>query len=169
MTEQTPSRIGTVAQEAARLIEDMAAMASSGSTGSQHRSPYAGQPAQASTSSDAPPQEQWADDPSAAEQTADTPPAGACRHCGGQPAGTGTPENCRLCPLCQGIALLRSVRPETVDQLADLASAVAGWLRDMAAQSGASGPASPARPASERSSDGGRATLDIPVDDESEG
>jgi len=62
---------------------------------------------------------------------------------------------------------MRSVRPETVDRLADLASAVAASLRDMATQSRASGPDSEAGSGSGRSSD--RATVqDIRVDDEDE-
>ena len=41
--------------------------------------------------------------------------------------------SCQVCPICQGIALLRAVRPETVDRLADLAGALAATLRDVAA------------------------------------
>jgi hypothetical protein len=55
---------------------------------------------------------------------------------------------CQLCPVCQGIGLLRSVRPETVDRLADLAGALAATLRDIAGQRRADGgsghPSSPA-------------------------
>ena len=83
---------------------------------------------------------------------------------------------CQLCPVCQGIGLLRSVRPETVDRLADLAGALAATLRDIAGQrrtdhgaaapgrtSGASGKAS-GNPAS-----GSRGRVqDIVVDDEDE-
>ena len=46
MTEQSPSAIGTVAQEAARLIEDMATMARSSYSRVDDPSPYAGEPAQ---------------------------------------------------------------------------------------------------------------------------
>ncbi|HEY5473410.1 MAG TPA: hypothetical protein VIK32_09510, partial [Candidatus Limnocylindrales bacterium] len=45
MTEQSPSTIGTVAQEAARLIEDMATMARSSYSRGDDPSPYAGEPA----------------------------------------------------------------------------------------------------------------------------
>lgn len=163
MTEQHQPAIGTVAEEAARLIEAMATMARSSSSRSEGPSPYAGGPAQEPVPPAAPHAAGTADDPEAA------PSAGACSACGGE--RDGTPVACRLCPLCQGIALLRSVRPETVDRLADLASAVAASLRDVATQSRASGSTpSTARPASGRPSDGGRATVqDIPVDDESEG
>src|SRR5665811_2349609 len=46
MTEQPPSQIGTVAQEAARLIEDMATMARSTYSRGNDSSPYAGEPAE---------------------------------------------------------------------------------------------------------------------------
>jgi hypothetical protein len=55
---------------------------------------------------------------------------------------------CQLCPVCQGLGLLRSVRPETVDRLADLAGAIAATLRDLAAQRREPAPERPdARPA----------------------
>lgn len=158
MTDQPKPSIGTVAEEAARLISAMATMAGSsedpnqnpnrGENPSQHSSPYAGGPAQ----EPAPPEAERA--------------PRVCSACGAE--SNGTPVACRLCPLCQGIALLRSVRPETVDRLADFASAMAASLRDMATQSRASGPASQAGSRSGRPS--GQATVqDIPVDDEDEG
>ena len=158
MTDQPKPSIGTVAEEAARLISAMATMAGSsedptqnpnrGDNPSQHSSPFAGGPAQ----EPAPPEAERA--------------PRVCSACGAE--SNGTPVACRLCPLCQGIALLRSVRPETVDRLADFASAMAASLRDMATQSRASGPASQAGSRSGRPS--GQATVqDIPVDDEDEG
>lgn len=39
---------------------------------------------------------------------------------------------CALCPVCQVIALLRTVQPETVERLADLAAAATAALRDLA-------------------------------------
>ena len=168
MTEQSQTRIGTVAEEAARLIEDVATLARSRFGRSQDPGPYADGPAQEPVSPDAPPAARWADDPAAAaDAPAGTPSEGACSHCGGERVDT--PQACRLCPLCQGITFLRSVRPETVDQLADFAFAVTECLRDVAAHSRASAPASTAPPASGGPSDMGRATQDIPVDDESEG
>ena len=162
MTEQTQPANGTVAEEAARLIEAMASMARSSAGPSQDSNPYAGGPAQEPGSSGTP-------DASGRADNREAPLDGACRACGGE--RDGTPLACRLCPLCQGIALLRSVRPETVDRLADFASAVAASLRDVATQSRASGPTpSTARPASGTPSGGGRATVqDIHVDDDNEG
>ena len=166
MTEHPQTRIGTVAEEAARLIEDVATMVRSSASGRADPSPYAGRPAQEPASPDAPPAVPPQDDPAVSGGPAGTPGAGACSRCGGERGGT--PVACRLCPVCQGIALLRSVRPETVDRLADLASAVAETLRDLATQSRSSEPAA-AQPASGRPPDRGRATQDIPVDDDSEG
>jgi hypothetical protein len=147
MTEQTQSAIGTVAQEAARLIEDMATMARSSSGRTSEPGPDAAAP------------------PPAEGPEADDPWPGACSVCGGE--RDDTPATCRLCPLCRGIALLRSVRPETVDLMADLAVAVAASLRDVATRARAGDPASSTGPASGAPD---RATVqDIPVDDESEG
>jgi hypothetical protein len=155
MTEQPQSAIGTVAQEAARLIEDMATMARSGSSRSDDPSPYAG----------GPPPEPVSPEARHAPPPADEPSPDVCSVCGGE--GDDTPATCRLCPLCRGIALLRAVRPETVDLLADLAVAIAASLRDVATRARAADPASSARPASGASD---RVTVqDIPVDDESEG
>jgi hypothetical protein len=82
--------------------------------------------------------------------------------------------SCQVCPICQGIALLRAVRPETVDRLADLAGALAATLRDVAASGRTTDhrrrPGSAAGGAYEPSwgapAAGGRATVqDIPVHD----
>jgi hypothetical protein len=169
MTDQPPSAIGTVAQEAARLIEDMATMARSAHARSEDPGRYAGEPAAEPASPDAPqaagqPADGEAGDAGAKGHTS----TGACSECGAQRGDT--PEACRLCPLCRGISLFRTVRPETVDLLADLAQSVAAGLRDVAMRSRASDPASSATPPSGGPPEGDRPTVqDIPVDDESEG
>ena len=86
MTEQPQPAIGTVAEEAARLIEAMATMARSST--SQDPSRYAGGPAQEPVPPDAPPAAGPADDPEPA------PSAGACSACGGE--RDGPPIACRL-------------------------------------------------------------------------
>ena len=166
MTEQSRPANGTVAEEAARLIEAMASIARSSAEPGQDSSPYAGGPAWGSHPPDASGRSDRGDGRS---DRGEDPSNGACSACGRE--RDSTPVACKLCPLCQGIAFLRSVRPETVDRLADLASAVAATLRDVATQSRASGPTpSTARAASGRSSRGGRAPVqDIHVDDEDEG
>ena len=45
-----------------------------------------------------------------------------------QHLATGAPE-CSTCPVCQGVAALRSVRPETVEHLLDAAASVVAALR----------------------------------------
>ena len=168
MTEQTPSAVGTVAQEAARLIEDMAAMARSSHSRGDDPGRYAGEPASEPVWPDPSEGPDAHGTPDAADREAPGgSPTGVCSVCGAD--GDQTPASCTLCPLCRGIALLRSVRPETVDLLADLALSLAASLRDVAMRSRASAPASSSRPASGSPSDGDRATVqDIPVDDEGE-
>lgn len=161
MTEQTQPENGTVAEEAARLIEAMASMARAGAAPRDDPSSYDGGPPRAAGSPGG--RSAWG-----ASNNRDAPSDSTCSACGGERGGT--PVACKLCPLCQGIAFLRSVRPETVDRLADLASAVAATLRDVATQSRASGPSPTNGPASGRPSGGGRATVqDIHVDDQDEG
>ena len=162
MTEQTRSANGTVAEEAARLIEAMASMARStaGGGGGQAPSPYADGPAQDSSPG--------AQDASPEPDDRHGSTHGVCGSCGGE--RDGTPVACKLCPVCQGIAFIRSVRPETVDRLADFASALASTLRDVATQSRASGPGSGDGPAPGSQTGGGRAPVqEIHVDDEDEG
>ena len=171
MTEQSTSGIGTVAQEAARLIEDMATMARSSYSSGADAPPEASQPApgaQAGAPS-GPAGHQGA----GGQRGADKPPETTCSVCGAQngqaPRHDGF-STCKICPLCRGIALLRSVRPETVDMLADLALSVAGSLRDVAVWSRASDPGTSARPGPAGPPEPGRPPVqDIPVDDDSEG
>lgn len=173
MNEQTLPGIGTVAEEAARLIEGMASMARASSGKSEDPGSYAGPGPYAGgrTEDSAGPGAPQAAQPRGGPEVDDPPPPGACSGCSCE--HDDTPAACRICPLCRGIALLRSVRPETVDMLADLAASVAASLRDVATQTRASDPASSARSgrsASGSPSDGDRGTVhDIPVDDESEG
>ncbi|MHB8184826.1 MAG: hypothetical protein ACYDDU_01860 [Dermatophilaceae bacterium] len=190
MTDQPQPSIGTVAEEAARLISAMATKARASADTTHDPSPYAGEPAQDPASpdtehasrpedtarpKDAPPERAHSAGPagassagasSAGPSSAGPGPGRSCAACGGE--SDGTPVACRLCPLCQGIALLRSVRPETVDRLADLASAVATALREMATQSRASGPGPEPRSGSGKPSDGPM-VQNIRVDDEDKG
>jgi len=161
MTEQSQTGSGTVAQEAAQLIETLTLMARSAA------GPGAG------TTADGPPREPapeaYDDVPTRdhRDEARDDCSEDGCSACGG--ARDSTPIACKLCPLCQGIAYIRSVRPETVDRLADLAAVVASSLRDLAAQSRASAPG-PGEAASEGRPGGGRAPLqEIHVDDEDQG
>jgi hypothetical protein len=208
MTEQSTSPIGTVAQEAARLIEEMATMArSSYSRGGDpsryartaaHQDAWPGFPDEAAPKQEGRQRDSAVQDRDAPNRDApnrDAPnsdaqgregqgrqpegsgageqTAGACSHCGaerGDTARDGVSSDCTFCPLCRGIGLLRSVRPETVDLLADLAMSVAASLREVALRSRASDAASSAASTSAAPADPDRPPVqDIPVDDESEG
>jgi hypothetical protein len=87
-------------------------------------------------------------------------PTTRCEHCGVS-SRAGEALACQLCPVCQGISLLRSVRPETVERLADLAAALSGALRDIAADRFGQPPPPPPPPRGQR-------VQDIAVDDEDE-
>jgi hypothetical protein len=144
--------VGTVAEETARLVEALGGWAE-GLRGPAGDHPGTDRP----------------DEPAAAPE-ADRPGApGAgtrqttrCEHCG-VASRAGEALACQLCPVCQGIALLRSVQPETVERLADLAAALSGALRDIAADRfGQPFPPPPAAPPR------GQRVQDIAVDDEDE-
>ena len=51
---------------------------------------------------------------------------------------------CQICPLCQGIALLRQVKPETAEHLLDAAASIVAAMRSAVA-SPAAGSASSSR------------------------
>jgi hypothetical protein len=92
-----------------------------------------------------------------------------CESCGAE-NGVGQAVTCQLCPVCQGIALVRSVRPETVDRLADLAGALAATLRDLADQRRAGAQGSAARPGGPSRAGGASGTRvqDIRIDSDDE-
>ena len=52
---------------------------------------------------------------------------------------TGSAE-CQVCPLCQGIAVLRQVKPETVEHLMDAVASFAAALRSAVPQGDPDGP-----------------------------
>jgi hypothetical protein len=124
--EESP--VGSVAEEAARLLDALGGWAA--------RAGYAAEPGRRHTAE--PGTRHTADSADGATAQAETGhpaahPSGHCEKCGAAD-GAGQAVVCRLCPVCQGIGLLRSVRPETVDRLADLAGAIAATLRDVADQ-----------------------------------
>ncbi|HET8981113.1 MAG TPA: hypothetical protein VFN47_00365 [Pedococcus sp.] len=149
--------VGTVAEETARLVEAL---------GDWARSASAGEAAQPEES--APDQAARPGEGSAAEDQAGTRHTPGCERCGGTGPAAGEAIACQLCPVCQGIALLRAVRPETVERLADLAGALSGVLRDLAAERAEraerAGQGAPARP--QPPPRRGQRVQDISVDDE---
>ncbi|MDN5795053.1 MAG: hypothetical protein L0H79_04800 [Intrasporangium sp.] len=94
--------VGTVAEEAARLVDLLSGL---GVGGSATRTPSkpSGQPD---------------------EGSADASPTCTC---GGQ-----RPAACGLCPVCQLIAFVQRVSPETIDRLAEVVELAATGLRDLA-------------------------------------
>lgn len=143
MGDQDGPAVGSVAEEAARLLEALGGWASTA------QDTYAAKPA---SGRGAPP----APGPTAGSES-------RCDACGAED-GMGQAVTCQLCPVCQGISLLRAVRPETVDRLADLAGAAAQALRDIASARRASAPSD----SSAGSSAPGRSgqVQDIPIADE---
>jgi hypothetical protein len=147
---------GTVADETARLVEALGVWATSvsPSPGTTASAPPTGaappptQQARPEASDDDARDDTGAHDGAAPQQEprSEAPyDVGRCGHCGAR-TGVGQAVTCQVCPICQGIALLRAVRPETVDRLADLAGAVAATLREVAAhvRTGAREPGAPA-------------------------
>jgi hypothetical protein len=121
--EQEGPVVGSVTEEAARLLEALGGWASTA------QDAYAARAAAHAAGDDG--AADAADGPADARGPG-TATQGRCESCGAE-NGAGRAVVCHLCPLCQGIGLLRTVRPETVDRLADLAGAVATALRDLAA------------------------------------
>ncbi|QGN57562.1 hypothetical protein [Nostocoides sp. HKS02] len=120
MVEHERPPVGSVAEEVARLLEAVGGWASTA------QATYAARPGPESGPEPGPesgPESETHTDPQAN--------SARCSSCGAA-NGIGQAVVCQLCPVCQGIGLLRSVRPETVDRLADLAGVVATTLRDLA-------------------------------------
>ena len=127
--EQAAPPVGSVAEEAARLVEAFAAW--SGTHAAADRAPADDGPDDDEPYADRPGE---GDRPGGArgEDAADRAGEGRlCPTCGAQ-AGVGKAASCGVCPVCQGIAWLRTVRPETLDRLADLAGALTDTLREVA-------------------------------------
>ncbi|HEX5524275.1 MAG TPA: hypothetical protein VFX53_12570 [Pedococcus sp.] len=176
--------VGTVAEETARLVEALGDWARSATAGEAAQPEHSAQPDQASPDQASPDQaspDQAAPDEadhagrgddaadaaqpdggSTAADRAGTRHTPGCERCEGTGPAAGEAITCQLCPVCQGIALLRAVRPETVERLADLAGALSGVLRDIAAER--AGQAAPTRP--EPPPRRGQRVQDISVDDE---
>ena len=168
-----PAPVGSVAEEAARLLDALGGWVST--------SGYGAVPAP-----DEGPDPDVPDVPDATAHEQAVPPgetrshpAGHCDQCGAANA-TGQAVTCQWCPVCQGIGLLRSVRPDTVERLADLAGALATALRDVATHTRAAGPPRSAGSAGSPGSPGaqqappdpgarGRRVQDITIDDEDQG
>lgn len=165
MADDERPAVGSVAEEAARLLDALGGWASSTQAGYAARSaPSAASRAEGDPDEDssAPADGSASQAGGTASQTGGHEPR--CESCGAE-NGMGQAITCQLCPVCQGIGLLRSVRPETVDRLADLAGALAATLRDIAGQRRADADTSPRKPSNQSTR---TRVQDITVDDEDE-
>jgi hypothetical protein len=130
--------VGSVAEEAALLVDLLSQRGWSGSSGMPSGAPRSnggaprhgtdapeGHRADASGGDEHRPDEDGAAHgagPSAGE--AGSPPECTC--------GGTTPAACRVCPVCQLIAFVQQVNPDTIDRVADLVGFAATALRDLA-------------------------------------
>lgn len=123
--------VGTVAEEAALLVEALAAFGAGGqvpsgaATGRDATNADATNPD--ATNPDPTRSNPTDSDPADSEDTdSDRAESQACT-CGGQ-----RPAACAVCPVCQLIAFVQRVRPETIERLAEVAELAATGLRDLA-------------------------------------
>lgn len=132
--ERWDEQVGSVADEAARLLESLRRTAETAA------------------------HEAAADPPT--DDEPDAVPAAAAAAAPHDPF-------CTWCPLCRGAAVVRSLSPETLARLADLATLAASVLTDLASSRPA--PAPPTRPAADdarpRTASGPPPSRPIPVSD----
>jgi hypothetical protein len=165
--ERWDEQVGSVADEAGRLLESLrrtaAESAARGSAADD--GPDAAGPAPAAGSA------------SASGATGDDAAAGEMPAAAGAD-GSGHDPFCTWCPLCRGAAVVRSLSPETLAKLADLASLAATVLTDLASSRTAAGPpasdpdhpatgqtAAPVRPVRRSRPPGPAQSRPIPVSD----
>jgi hypothetical protein len=136
--ERWDEQVGSVADEAGRLLESLrrtaAESAARESVGHDDADAEGRAPAAGSRSGSG----------SAGAAAAGAAAAGAGAPEGGMPAGgpdgSRHDPSCTWCPLCRGAAVVRSLSPETLAKLADLATLAATVLTDLASSRPAGGP-----------------------------
>jgi hypothetical protein len=174
VSAELPPGVGTVGEELSKLLAALSARQGSAGRG----------PVDPEDEQDPEPEDQGlgspADEPDEAgdgrlrreEPAAQSPAEDQGAHCtcgchtGSVPMGQA--QVCSLCPLCQGIATLRSLNPELLDRLAHLASLAADVLRELAADA-AAGRAPRPEPPRPRSRPTRPERVDIDVVDEPSG
>ncbi|MGL5818390.1 MAG: hypothetical protein ACRCYR_12560 [Phycicoccus sp.] len=119
VTERSDDRVGSVAEEAARLVASLRrASESADDAPAGHRAP------------------DDAVDPAAATSS-DRTPSGPGASGASEDAGARPPHHdplCQWCPVCRSVAAARQVSPEALSRLADLAALAATVLTDLARQ-----------------------------------
>ena len=123
--ERWDEQVGSVADEATRLLESLRRSAEAAAQAPAADPPAAGH--------------------SAGDQASDAGVPGGTSAAGPEPAAHDP--FCTWCPLCRGAAVVRSLSPETLTRLADLAALAATVLTDLAGSRTAG-----EHPASERAS-----------------
>jgi hypothetical protein len=152
VSAELPPGVGTVGEELSKLLAALSAR-QGGAPGAAPEEGLADPADEASVTAD----------PEAVEDEVTGCTCGC--HAGSVPMGRA--QVCSLCPLCQGIATLRSLNPELLDRLAHLAALAADTLRELAAEA-AAGRAAP-RPESPRPRPTRPGRVDIDVVDEPSG
>ena len=117
--ERWDEQVGSVADEAGRLLESL-------------RRTAAESAARGSADDDVP--DAAGPAPAAGSAPASGPAAGGrpAAASAADPEGSGHDPFCTWCPLCRGAAVVRSLSPETLAKLADLATLAASVLTDLA-------------------------------------
>jgi hypothetical protein len=148
--ERWDEQVGSVADEATRLLESLRRSAAEAAASGTAGSGQGASPASPDDEAPAAPPRPDDVDPDAGTHDPD--------------AGTHDPA-CQWCPLCRGAAVVRSLSPQTLTRLADLAGLAATVLAELASTRGATdgstaGPAADAAPPA-----GPRSGRPIPVTD----
>jgi hypothetical protein len=134
-------QVGSVADEAARLLESLrrSAAEAAGEASAAGENPDGAHPSGAGRT---------APGGSGGTASGTVPPSAA--EPGHGPAGAAEHDPvCQWCPICRGAAVVRSLSPETLTRLADLAGVAASVLADLAATRTGGGretPDAPRRP-----------------------
>ena len=145
--ERWDEQVGSVADEATRLLESLRrsaaeAQAAAGAPEGADGGSGAGATSTGATGADAPaggtasapPAGGTASAPPAGGTASETPPTGPADPATGPDSQAGAAHDpfCTWCPLCRGAAVVRSLSPETLTRLADLATLAASVLADLA-------------------------------------
>ena len=199
-----PRPVGSISEETARLLDALGWVLDGARPARTNTEPSAqsaeAEPAKAAKAGSAEPREaaegESAETGEAAEsgsvetgeaaaeaQSAKSAKAGSAEHGeAAEPSGAGEaaeagshPSACSWCPVCRGVASLRSVNPDAVDRLADAATVLAQALSDLAVQVREDAPpggrSTPGKAPGGRRTPGkaaGAAAYTIPVIDEEE-
>ena len=163
-----PRPVGSISEETARLLDALGWVLDGARPARTNTEPSAqsaeAEPAKAAKAGSAEPSEAGEAEPRGAGEAAEE-----ATEAGSHPSA------CSWCPVCRGMASLRSVNPDAVDRLADAATVLAQALSDLAVQVREDAPpggrSTPGKAPGGRRTPGkaaGAAAYTIPVIDEEE-